>query len=81
MSGLFAYLVLILMSNQVATGLALTIFGIGLSSVIGKSYIGTPIIGMSPWFLVILSFVVVFLIHYSIFCIVTELITNHILYI
>ena len=29
MSGLFAYLVLILMSNQVATGLALTIFGIG----------------------------------------------------
>ena len=31
MSGLFAYLVLILMSNQVATGLALTIFGIGLS--------------------------------------------------
>ena len=43
MSGLFAYLVLILMSNQVATGLALTIFGIGLSSMIGKKYIGTPI--------------------------------------
>ena len=43
MSGLFAYLVLILMSNQVATGLALTIFGIGLSSMIGKQYIGTPI--------------------------------------
>ena len=39
MSGLFAYLVLILMSNQVATGLALTIFGIGLSSMIGKQYI------------------------------------------
>ena len=36
MSGLFAFLVLILMSNQVATGLALTIFGIGLSSMIGK---------------------------------------------
>ena len=53
MSGLFAFLVLVLMSNQVATGLALTIFGIGLSSVIGKSYIGTPIIGMSPWFFVI----------------------------
>ena len=29
MSGLFAFLVLILMSNHVATGLALTIFGIG----------------------------------------------------
>ena len=39
MSGLFAYLVLILMSNQVATGLALTIFGIGLSSMIGKQFI------------------------------------------
>ena len=29
MSGLFAILVLLLMSNQIATGLALTIFGIG----------------------------------------------------
>ena len=64
MSGLFAFLVLVLMSNQVATGLALTIFGIGLSSVIGKSYIGTPIIGMSPWFFVIFSFIIVFLIHH-----------------
>ena len=36
MSSLFAFLVLILMSNQIATGLALTIFGIGLSSMIGK---------------------------------------------
>ena len=39
MSSLFAFLVLILMSNQIATGLALTIFGIGLSSMIGKNYI------------------------------------------
>ena len=60
MSGLFAYLVLILMSNQVATGLALTIFGIGLSSMIGKEYIGTPIEGLNPYFFIILSFVVVF---------------------
>ena len=37
MSGLFAYLVLILMSNQVATGLALTIFGIGLNREIDPS--------------------------------------------
>lgn len=64
MSGLFAYLVLILMSNQVATGLALTIFGIGLSSMIGKQYIGTPIKGFSPYFFVIISFVIVFLVHY-----------------
>jgi len=59
MSGLFAFLVLILMSNQVATGLALTIFGIGLSSMIGKEYIGTPIKGLNPYFFIILSFVIV----------------------
>jgi len=64
MSSLFAFLVLILMSNQIATGLALTIFGIGLSSMIGKNYIGTPIEGLSPWFFVIFSFVIVFCISY-----------------
>ncbi|MDC0192486.1 ABC transporter permease [Alphaproteobacteria bacterium] len=64
MSSLFAFLVLILMSNQIATGLALTIFGIGLSSMIGKNYIGTPIAGLSPWFFVIFSFVIVFFISY-----------------
>ena len=31
MSGFFAFLVLYLMANQVASGLALTIFGIGIS--------------------------------------------------
>ena len=60
MSGLFAFLVLILLSNQVATGLALTIFGLGLSSMIGKDYIGTPIDGLTPWYFVILSFLIVF---------------------
>ena len=60
MSGLFAFLVLNIMSNQVATGLALTIFGIGLSSMIGKEYIGTPIKGLNPYFFIILSFVIVF---------------------
>ena len=64
MSGLFAILVLFLMSNQIATGLALTIFGIGLSSMLGKEYIGTPIDGLSPWFFVIFSFVIVFFISY-----------------
>jgi len=64
LSSLFAFLVLILMSNQVATGLALTIFGIGLSSMIGKNYIGTPIEGLTPWPFVILSFIIVFLISY-----------------
>jgi ABC-type uncharacterized transport system permease subunit len=37
---LFGFLVLTLGSNQVATGLALTIFGIGLSSLIGAGYVG-----------------------------------------
>ena len=60
MSGLFAFLVLNLMANQVATGLALTIFGIGLSSMIGKNYIGTPIQGLNPYFFIILSFIIVF---------------------
>ena len=64
MSGLFAILVLFLMSNQIATGLALTIFGIGLSSMLGKEYIGTPIDGLSPWFFVIFSFVIVFIVSY-----------------
>ena len=64
MSGLFAFLVLFLMSNQIATGLALTIFGIGLSSMLGKQYIGTPIDGLSPWFFVVFSFFIVFLVSY-----------------
>ena len=64
MSGIFAFLVLYLMANQVATGLALTIFGIGISSMIGKNYIGTPIDGLSPYFLIITSFLVVIFIGY-----------------
>ena len=39
-SMLFAVLVLHLNSNQVATGLALTIFGTGLSSLLGLSFVG-----------------------------------------
>ncbi|MFC3676042.1 ABC transporter permease [Ferrovibrio xuzhouensis] len=43
MALLFAILTLSLLANQVATGLALTIFGIGLSALAGAGYIGTPI--------------------------------------
>ena len=39
---LFAFLTLTLVSNQVATGLALTILGLGLSGMIGENYIGLP---------------------------------------
>jgi general nucleoside transport system permease protein len=42
-SMLFAVLILTLGSNQVATGLALTIFGIGLSSLIGAAFVGAVI--------------------------------------
>ncbi|WP_425406518.1 ABC transporter permease [Hwanghaeella sp.] len=39
----FAFLTLTMLANQVATGLALTIFGIGLSALIGKSYVGIAV--------------------------------------
>jgi simple sugar transport system permease protein len=38
MSLLFAFLTLTMLANQVATGLSLTIFGIGLSAYVGKPY-------------------------------------------
>ncbi|MCL4187965.1 MAG: ABC transporter permease [Rhodobacteraceae bacterium] len=40
LAALFALLVLGLLANQVATGLALTMFGLGLSALIGQGYIG-----------------------------------------
>ncbi|MEO1091304.1 MAG: ABC transporter permease [Pseudomonadota bacterium] len=39
----FGLLTLTLLANQVATGLALTIFGIGLSALIGTAFVGVPI--------------------------------------
>jgi ABC-type uncharacterized transport system permease subunit len=40
MTVLFAWLTLMLATNQVATGLALSIFGAGLSAFIGQRYVG-----------------------------------------
>lgn len=40
---LFAVLVLSLQTNQVATGLALALFGTGLSAFLGRSFVGTPV--------------------------------------
>ncbi len=40
LSLIFAVLTQILLANQVATGLALTLFGLGLSALIGQSYSG-----------------------------------------
>jgi len=47
-SQVFAVLTLTLQTNQVATGLALTLFGIGLSAFVGHDYAGTPIPGLRP---------------------------------
>ena len=39
---LFAYLTQTLVTNQVATGLALTLFGLGLAGLIGENFTGLP---------------------------------------
>jgi simple sugar transport system permease protein len=46
LSLIFAFLTLSLQTNQVATGLALTLFGIGLSAFAGHDLAGTPIPGL-----------------------------------
>jgi general nucleoside transport system permease protein len=55
MAGIFAFLTLILLANQVATGLALTILGTGLSALIGKAFVGTPIAALPKLDLPILT--------------------------
>jgi ABC-type uncharacterized transport system permease subunit len=40
---LFGFLTLSLQTNQVATGLALTLFGVGLSAFAGRAFVGLPI--------------------------------------
>ena len=39
---IFAFVTLTLGANQVASGLALTLFGLGLSGLLGESFVGTP---------------------------------------
>lgn len=43
MALLFGVLTLSLLASQVATGLALTLFGIGLSSLVGQGFVGQPV--------------------------------------
>ncbi|MDA1098276.1 MAG: ABC transporter permease [Proteobacteria bacterium] len=43
MALVFALLTLTLLANQVASGLALTIFGIGASALLGRSFVGMPV--------------------------------------
>lgn len=53
LSLIFAILTQVFLANQVATGLALTLFGLGLSSLIGQGYVGvkpppTPRLDFGP---------------------------------
>jgi simple sugar transport system permease protein len=48
LSLVFAFLTLTMLTNQVATGLALTLFGIGLSAFAGHDFVGAPISGLKP---------------------------------
>jgi len=52
---LFAFLTLTMQANQVATGLALTLFGIGLSAFAGRNFAGLPIDGVEPIHVPVLS--------------------------
>lgn len=54
-AALFGGLVLWLKSNQVATGLALTIFGLGLSALLGHSLVGKTFAGLPRNFIPVLS--------------------------
>ena len=54
-AGIFAVMTQMLLSNQVATGLALTIFGLGLSALIGQGYSGESTDPLSKWDIPLLS--------------------------
>ena len=50
-----AFLCVSLNGNQVVSGLALTMFGTGLSSLLGRKYVGTTIQGLRSWSIPVLS--------------------------
>jgi ABC-type uncharacterized transport system permease subunit len=45
---IFAFLTITLLANQVATGLALAIFGVGLSAFIGKPFVSETLTAIAP---------------------------------
>ncbi len=55
LSMLFAVLTQFLLSNQVATGLALTLFGLGLSALMGQGYVGIKAPVLADWNVPLLS--------------------------
>jgi simple sugar transport system permease protein len=48
LSVIFAVVALSLLANQVATGLALSLFGVGLSAFVGLDYVSVVITGLAP---------------------------------
>mgnify|MGYP001161471027 FL=1 len=54
-AAIFAVLTLTFLANQVATGLALTIFGVGLSALIGSSFVGISLEPLPPLNVEVLS--------------------------
>jgi len=54
-SAIFGALTLSLMANQVATGLALSLFGVGLSAFIGQPYVSAMIADIKPLSIPVLS--------------------------
>ena len=55
LASIFALLVLRLYANPVATGLALTLFGLGLSALAGAQYVGQAAPQVDPWNIPVLS--------------------------
>ncbi len=55
MSMLFAFLTQTLLTSQVASGLALTLLGLGLSGLIGESFTGVPGVKLAPLYIPLVS--------------------------
>lgn len=71
MALLFGFLTLTLVSNQVATGLSLTLLGLGLSGLLGESFVGEPGVRLPKWLgldiLIPISFILTALVSYVLF--------------
>lgn len=52
---LFAFLTLTLVTNQVATGLALTLLGLGVSGMLGESFVGLPGVKLGSIYIPVLT--------------------------
>lgn len=55
LAGVHAYVSVLRRANQLATGLAVTVLGLGVTSFFGRSYVSTQITGMDPAPLPVLS--------------------------